>query len=75
MDDYIECFLLYETTEVRRVELRETGESTWIPKSVCKYAKIDPIPEGMEGKIPGKPTLLKVAEWFMRKNPELNKLL
>lgn len=74
-EDLIECYLLHETDGARRVELRETGDRTWIPKSVCKYCKIDPIPKGMEDKIPGKPMLLEVADWFMSKNPELSKLI
>lgn len=71
----IDCYLLHETEGARRVQLRETGDQTWIPKSVCKYCKTDPIPDNMVGKIPGKPTILKVADWFMSKNPELSKLI
>jgi hypothetical protein len=74
-DSSIDCYLLHETENARRVQLKETDEQTWIPKSVCKYCKIDPIPEDMEGKIPGKPTILEVASWFMSKNPELSKLI
>jgi hypothetical protein len=69
-DQAVECYVLHETDKARRIELRETGKQTWVPKSVTKYIQINPIPDEMIGRIPGKPTLIKVEDWFYRKNKE-----
>ena len=70
MDSRIDCFFIRETEKARLLQISDTEEALWIPKSVTNYFMKGEIPEGMEGKIPGQPCLIKVEMWFQRKNPE-----
>jgi hypothetical protein len=67
----IECYLLTETDKARLLHIRSTAAQLWIPKSVTPYVKTMEIPEGMEDKMPGKPTLVEIAPWFIRKNRDI----
>jgi hypothetical protein len=70
MDDYIEAYLINQTDKARLLQIEATGEQIWVPMSLIDYFKVDPVPEHLAGKIPGSPVLMKVASWFIRKNPK-----
>lgn len=67
--DFTECFMIRETEKARLFEIKGNKTQIWVPRSVIVEQITNPIPPGMEGKIPGKPALLKVEPWF-KKNKE-----
>jgi hypothetical protein len=66
--DYVDAYLIRETHKARLMEFRHSEERIWVPKSVTEDLVLGETPPELEGKLPGTPALIKVADWFVRKN-------
>ena len=68
MTDLVDGYLIRETEKARLIEISDTSQQIWVPKSVTDYIMTGPTPDKLAGKLPGPPILIRVAPWFRSKN-------